>query len=83
MEFSHALCKYNIHAYAVDEDTKAEWGNVTSITLTNLPDEVTILLPEDITADDEIEFTYGGQHEYGILTVNIYDFLLDPQIIHK
>ena len=80
MEFSHALCKYNIHAYAVDEDTKAEWGNVTSITLTNLPDEVTILLPEDITSGDELEFTYGGQHEYGILTADDPSLDLNPGI---
>ena len=62
MEFRHALCKYNIYAYAVDEDTKGEWGKVTSIILTNMPDEVTVLLPDDITAGETITFEYSKEY---------------------
>lgn len=65
MEFSHALCWYNIYAYAVDADTKAEWGDLTSLTLTNLPEEVVIKLPDDISQSDEIEFSYRGGEETG------------------
>lgn len=69
MEFRHALCKYNIHAYAVSEDIKSEWGKVTSITLTNMPDSVTILLPDDITSGDAVEFKYSKKdHPYTILS---------------
>ena len=65
MEFSHALCWYNIYAYAVDADTKAEWGDLTRLTLTNLPEEVVIKLPDDISQSDEIEFSYRGGEETG------------------
>ncbi len=65
MEFSHALCWYNIYAYAVDADTKAEWGDLTRLTLTNLPEEVVIKLPDDISQSDDIEFSYRGGEETG------------------
>ena len=81
MEFRHALCKYRIHAYAVDEDTKAEWGKVTSITLTNLPDKVTILLPDDITAGEAVEFEYSdATHQYMVLGPDDQAFELHPGI---
>lgn len=81
MEFRHALCKYNIYAYAVDEDTKGEWGKVTSIILTNMPDEVTVLLPDDITAGETITFEYSKEyHSHAILDQDSPAFELQPGI---
>lgn len=81
MEFRHALCKYNIYAYAVDEDTKGEWGKVASIILTNMPDEVTVLLPDDITAGETITFEYSKEyHSHAILDQDSPAFELQPGI---
>lgn len=51
LEFRHATCMYNIYAYAVDEDTKEEWGKLTEITINNLPEKLVVKWPSDITAE--------------------------------
>lgn len=45
LTFSHALCMYNIYAYAVDEDCVKEWGNLSQVTVSNLHQQLKIQLP--------------------------------------
>ncbi len=61
MEFRHALCKYNIYAYAVDDSTALEWGKLKTVTLTNLPEQVSIALPADLRKNEDPAFSYGGK----------------------
>lgn len=58
MQFQHALCMFNFYAYAVDELTAEEWGELEKLSLANLPDKVVIQLPEDIAHSDDIIFRY-------------------------
>ena len=69
MEFSHVLCMFNIYAYAVDQETAEEWGPVNTITLKNLPRQVTISFLEDnITLEDNTSISYSKEsYEYNIL----------------
>lgn len=57
--FKHALCLYKIYAYAVDQDSKDEWGNIDAVTFINLPEQLFVTLPEDMTAENAtVEFSY-------------------------
>ena len=58
MRFQHALCLFNIYAYAVDNETKAEWGDLQQVTVMNLPEQLIVRLPSDITAQKP-EFTFS------------------------
>ena len=59
LTLSHALCKYDIYVYAADEDTKDQWGTVEEIILMNLPEQLFVHLPKNITdASQSIEYTY-------------------------
>lgn len=61
LQFHHALCMYNIYIYAVDKDASAEWGKLTELQISNLPQQVIISLPEDITSGSLplYDFRYG------------------------
>lgn len=57
--FKHALCLYKIYAYAVDQDSKDEWGKIDAVTFINLPEQLFVTLPEDMTAENAtVEFSY-------------------------
>ena len=60
LEFRHALCMFNFYVYAVDTDTKAEWGDLTKVSLANLPDKLIVTLPEDITKFGNATFGYSS-----------------------
>lgn len=45
MKFKHALSLFRIYVY---KNTSLEWGNVKSITLSNMPDVCTLTLPKNI-----------------------------------
>lgn len=59
LTLSHALCKYDIYVYAADQDTKDQWGDVEDIVLMNLPEQMFVHLPEDITDPSQpVEFSF-------------------------
>ena len=67
--FSHALCMYNIYAYAVDNETRDEWGKLTEVTITNLPQKLIITWPEDITSGKPVfSFEDGTKQTISILS---------------
>lgn len=72
MKFQHALCLFNVYAYAVDDETKAEWGELNQVTLMNLPEQLIVNLPSDITTGKTI-FSYspkpadGKYNEYSLM----------------
>lgn len=68
LEFRHALCLFNIYAYAVDAETAENWGTVSSVTLTNLPEQVEISLPDDIRKSGDFLFDYIGSVPKTILS---------------
>ena len=58
LKFRHALCLFNIYAYAVDKETRLEWGKLNQVAMQNLPEQLIINLPADMNAGTA-EFTYG------------------------
>lgn len=52
LHFQHALCLYNIYVYAVDEQAAVSWGDIKNITFINLPEELYVTLPTDMTDPD-------------------------------
>ena len=46
LPFRHALCMFNFYIYAVDDASKAEWGNLKEVKIVNLPETVRITLPD-------------------------------------
>lgn len=71
LKFRHALCMYRIYAYAVDEETRDEWGDLTEVRLINLPEKLKVQFPADITAG-QTEFSFengasGARKEYWLL----------------
>ena len=74
LTLSHALCKYDIYVYAADEDTKNQWGTVEEIVLMNLPEQLFVHIPKDITdVSQSIEYTYtpepADESEYTPTTI--------------
>ena len=69
LTFSHALCRYRVYVYAVDDDAKEQWGDLTDVTLMNLPEQLFVSLPADFTdASQKTEFSFSpapaGQNSY-------------------
>lgn len=59
LTLSHALCKYDIYVYAADQDTKDQWGDVENIVLMNLPEQLFVHLPKDITdSSQRVEYSF-------------------------
>ena len=59
LTLSHALCKYDIYIYAADQDTKNQWGDVENIVLMNLPEQLFVHLPKDITDPSQrVEYSF-------------------------
>ena len=59
--FRHALCQFRIYAYAVNEEIRDEWGNLKSIALNNLPENVQVVLPSDSNEDPSFSYTGGPE----------------------
>ena len=57
LTFRHALCMYKIYAYYVDDDAKTQWGNLQQVTFQNLPEQLFVDWPEDITSG-QATFSY-------------------------
>ena len=72
LTFRHALCMYKIYAYYVDDDAKEQWGNLQQVTFQNLPKELFVDWPEDITSG-QATFSYTPAPEDGNYeTVNLF-----------
>ena len=65
MEFQHALCRYNIYVYAVDGETADYWGALKKLSLSNLPTELIVTLPERL-GESAVSFDYDGKTEYDV-----------------
>ena len=64
LTFSHALCRYRVYVYAVDDDAKEQWGDLTDVTFMNLPEKLFVSLPEDFTdPSQKIEFSFSPAPE--------------------
>lgn len=60
LTFSHALCRYRVYVYAVDDDAKEQWGNLTDVTFLNLPEQLYVHLPKNFTdASQKPEFSFS------------------------
>ncbi len=57
LTFRHALCMYKIYAYYVDDDAKTQWGNLQQVTFQNLPEQLFVQWPADITSG-QATFSY-------------------------
>ena len=64
LTFRHALCMYKIYAYYVDDDAKTQWGNLKQVTFQNLPEQLFVDWPEDITSGQEATFSYTQGEQY-------------------
>lgn len=59
LKFHHALSMYKIYVYAVDDECKETWGELTQVILSNLPRQLKVKLPATFTGGDwEPEYTY-------------------------
>lgn len=63
MKFSHALCMFKVYAYAIDEDTKDEWGKLTGITIQNLPQRLFVNLPDNVWTSGDVSFSFSPREE--------------------
>ena len=55
MQFNHALSLFRIHVY---KSTNLNWGNVTSVSLTGLPDVCTVTIPNsDADANHTVQYS--------------------------
>lgn len=69
LQFQHALCLYNVYVYAVDEQASQAWGNIENITFINLPEELYVTLPDDMTSPDaEVSFSYSPKPDDNVYT---------------
>ena len=59
LPFRHALCMFNFYIYAVDDASKAEWGNLKEVKIVNLPETVLITLP-DASSSGAPVFEFDG-----------------------
>ena len=59
LPFRHALCMFRFYAYAVDENSVAEWGNLEEVNIVNLPEELIVTIPEN-THGSAPGFGYDG-----------------------
>lgn len=76
--FRHALCLYKIYAYAVDQDAKEQWGKLDAVTFLNLPEQLFVSLPEDITSGN-VTFSYSAKKDDASEYKKQY-ILLDPSL---
>ena len=60
LTFSHALCRYRVYVYAVDDDAKEQWGDLTDVTILNLPEQLYVHLPKNFTdPSQKTEFSFS------------------------
>ena len=84
LTFSHALCRYRVYVYAVDDDAKEQWGDITDVTFLNLPQQLYVHLPKNFTdASQKTEFSFSpapaNQSDY-IPTKIVGDQTISPPV---
>ena len=72
LPFCHGLCHFRIYAYAVDNDSKEYWGDITQVQLLNLPEKLQIAFQPDEVGNGIPVFTYTD-HEGGALTKELLE----------
>lgn len=78
LTFHHALSMYKIYAYAVDDECKETWGELTKVTLSNLHQQLKVQLPATFTGDWEPQYSFSTpQPESGTPTYQSYEILND------
>lgn len=59
LKFHHALSMYKIYVYAVDEECRKTWGELTQVTLSNLHQQLKVQLPATFTGDWEPKYSFS------------------------
>lgn len=78
LKFHHALSMYKIYAYAVDEECRKTWGELTQVTLSNLHQQLKVQLPATFIGDWEPQYSFStSQPESGTTTYQSYDLFND------
>lgn len=78
LKFHHALSMYKIYVYAVDDECKETWGELTQVTLSNLHQQLKVQLPATFTEDWEPEYSFSTpQPESGDPAYQSYKILND------
>lgn len=80
MSFKHALCLYKIYTYYVDEDAKQQWGNLKQVTFQNLPTQLLVDLPDDLSDAAPVRFTYSDESSTGYVERNLFDSEQDKEL---
>lgn len=78
LKFHHALSMYKIYVYAVDDECKETWGELTKVTLSNLHRQLKVQLPATFTGDWEPVYSFSTpQSESGAPAYQSYEILND------
>lgn len=78
LKFHHALSMYKIYVYAVDDECKETWGELTQVTLSNLHQQLKVQLPATFTGDWEPVYSFSTpQSESGDPAYRSYEILND------
>ena len=78
LKFHHALSMYKIYVYAVDDECKETWGELTQVTLSNLHRQLKVQLPATFTGDWEPKYSFSTpQSESGDPAYQSYKILND------
>lgn len=78
LKFHHALSMYKIYVYAVDDECKETWGELTQVTLSNLHQQLKVQLPATFTGDWEPVYSFSTpQSENGDPAYRSYEILND------
>lgn len=80
MSFKHALSLYKIYAYYVDEEAKKQWGNLKQVTFQNLPQQLVVSLPSDLSNATPVSFTYSDERSTGYVPKNLFDEEQDREL---
>ena len=65
MKFNHALSLFRIYVYSSSDPSKMDWGNVTALEITGLPDKCEITLPKS-QSNKEHQISYSKSTADGL-----------------
>lgn len=81
LKFHHALSMYKIYVYAVDDECKETWGELTKVTLSNLHRQLKVQLPATFTGDWEPVYSFSTpQSESGAPAYQSYEILAQQEL---
>ena len=80
MTFRHALCMFNIYAYAVDNQCQEEWGELERVSLSNLHKNLRISLPSSFTDEWNPQFSFFSETDAdGNTDSQVYNLMDESQ----